>query len=204
MKYTIELSVRGKGLQLLSLDEDEKNELLEEDLDDVYLDWIERKDYDFDIESQYLMPQCDRFRLTIKDEDGNVVYETESVTDLKDRTYDEDDNEISGWEFDGVEDGAYLVRIQTIKGCYYTGEFELEESFDKDKLYIIRDTEINDELMGDDVFPIDRLYYQRGESADIDSDAIDLDFDSDMGEQYYDTYLMEVEDGDCWTDLQND
>lgn len=203
MKYTIELSVRGKGLQLLSLDEDEKNELLEEDLDEVYSDWIEKKDYDFDIESQYLMPQCDRFRLTIKDEDGNVVYETESVMDLKDRTAD-DDVEISGWEFEGVEDGIYLVRIQTIKGCYYTGEFELEEPFDENKLYIIRDTEINDELMGDDVFPIDRLYYQRGEEADIDTDAIDLDFDSDMGEQYFDTYLMEVEDGDCWTDLQND
>ena len=203
MKYTIELNARAKGVQLLALDEDEKDELLEEEsLDDIYMDWVDRKDYDFYLEGQYLMPDVDRFSLIIKDEEGNIVFECNDVKEIPDPTFDDDGVEIKGWDWEGVEDGLYLTRIQTIKGCYYTGGFELDEPFDKDKLYIIRDLQINDELMGDDVFPIDTIYYRRGKNIDLEGDKIGLEDNSDWTEeQYFDTYLMEVEDGDCWTDL---
>lgn len=204
MKYIIELSVRSKGVQLLSLNEDEKEQLLDEDLNEVYLDWIAEKDYDFALEAQYLMYDCDRFRLTIKDENNKVVYETDNPRNLNDRSVDEDGEPINGWEFLGVEDGIYLTRLQTIKDSFVSGTFELDEPFDKDRLYIIKDTEIDDELMGDDVFPLDTIYYQRGESMNVEEDVINLDFDDDMGEQYYDTYLMRVKKKNLWQNLQED
>lgn len=201
MKYFIELSVRGRGLQLFPLTEDDKNELMNENLDEIYLDWVDKRDYAFEMDNQYLMRSCDRFYLSIKDENCNIVYEIDNPNNLVDKTCDENGKYIKGWHFDGVDDGIYLTRIQTIKGCYYTGEFELNEPFDKDKLYIVRDTQINDELLGDDVFPIDTIYYQQGESINLDNDRIDLDFDSDMGEQYFHTHILKVEERDYWTEI---
>lgn len=204
-KYTIEIDVRAKGVRLLSLNEDEKEELLGEDLEDVYEDWAEEKDYEFYLAKLYLMPECDRFKLCIKDEDGNIVYENTKPASLNTYTYDEDDEpQVRGWEFEGVEDGFYLTRILTLKGCYLVGEFELEESFDESKLYILDDTQINDELMGNYVYPLDRLYYQRGEGYDEERDRIELEIENDGEEQYYDTYLMEVSDGDYWHNLQEE
>ena len=205
-KYTRELGVRAKGVQLLELAEEEKNELLEEDLDEVYLDWIEEKEYDFALEGQYLTSEVDRFGLTIKDEKGEIVFESDDIKSLleRDKTYDEDEGEIQvkGWEFQGVKDGNYLTRIQIVKGCWYTGEFELNEPFNKEKLYIVRDNKINDELLGDNVFPVDTLYYQRGEGYDINRDKILLDFESDYGEQYFNTYLYKLTERDWWHNLQ--
>jgi hypothetical protein len=205
MKYKIELSVRGRGVQLLALDKDEKNELIEESLDDVYLEWIDKKNDDFYLERQFLMRECDRFSLTIKDEDDNIVYESEDVNEVTDldRTVDDEGDYIESYEFKGVKDGIYLTRIQTIKGCYYDGEFELDEPFDKDRLYLIRDKEISDELMGDDVFPLDTIYYQRGESIKLDADIIYLEHREDQGEQYYETFLLRVEEGDWWHNLKS-
>lgn len=204
-KYTIEIAVRGKGVQLLELDEDEKDQLLDESLDDVYMDWIEEKDYEFYMEKIFLMPECDRFRLTIKDEDGNIVFETTDPKTLNDYTMDEDDNpQVEGWKFVGVVDGIYLTRIQTLKGCYFTGEFELEDTFDVNKLYVLQSDEINDELMGNYVYSLDAIYYQRGEGFDTERDQIELEDESFAEEQYYDTYLMEVSDGDYWHNLQEE
>lgn len=201
MKYSIELSVRAKGVQLSALNEEEKEELLEENLEDIYLDFIEGKDYEFYLAKQLLMKDCDRFLLIIKDEEGNVVYQEGNPKKLIDLTCDDDGEPIPEFKFNGVEDGTYLTRIQTIKGCNYSGEFELDEPFDADKLYIIRDTEIDDELMGDDVYPLDKIYYQRGESINLQNDMIELDIEEDMGEQYYKTYVMEVESRHFWTEI---
>ena len=200
----MELGVRAKGVQLLEVTEEEKQELLGEDLDEVYLDWMERKEYEFALEGQYLMSTVDRFSLTIRDENDNIVYETENFEDLVDKTYDDEEEEIlvKGWKFQGIKDGNYLTRIQIIKGCWYTGEFELNEPFNKEKLYIVRDNKINDELLGDNVFPVDTLYYQRGEGYDINRDKILLDFESDYGEQYFNTYLYKLTERDWWHNLQ--
>ena len=37
MKYTISLGVRAKGFQLLELTEEEKDSLLEEELDEIFM-----------------------------------------------------------------------------------------------------------------------------------------------------------------------
>ncbi|MCM8872302.1 MAG: hypothetical protein NDJ65_03375 [Paludibacteraceae bacterium] len=204
MKYTIELAVRGTGVQLLALDEEEKDQLLEEDLDDVYMDWYEEKGGDLYLEGQYLMRDSDRFCLTITDENGNEVFETEDPRTLHDYTYnDAGEPQVEGWKFVGVGDGLYLTRIQTLKGCYYTGEFELDEPFDEKKFYILQSDTINDELLGDDVYDPYFVYYQRGEGYDIKRDKIELEDDDWVDEQYWSTHLMEVSHRDCWTDLSD-
>ena len=204
MKYFIEFGVRALGVQLIELTEEEKNVLLEEEnLNDVYYDWVEKCDYNFELEGYYLTPTSDRYTLIIRDENNNIVYESEDVEELEDKTYyDNGEKQVKGWNFKGVKDGYYLTRFQTIKGCYYTGEFELETSFDKNKLYVIQDEFINDELTGDYTFPMCTIYYQNGDGYDMLRDKIDLDFESDYGEQYWETRLLKVEQYDYWIDLR--
>ena len=178
MKYTVELAARAQGVQLLEVTEEEKNELLEEDLNEVYTDLVQDKEYEFALEGKYLTPEADRFCLTIKDENDDVVFESEDIDELLDRnkTYDDDgDVQVKGWEFTGVDDGVYLARVQTIRDCFYVGEFELTEPFDEEKLYMVQDITINDELLGDTVLPMGVLYYQRGEGYDVNRDEIQLD-----------------------------
>lgn len=205
MKYKVEICVRGMGVQLLPLTEEEKDQLLGVDLDEVYEDWVEEKECDFYLEGVYLGYGCDRFGLTITDENGNVVFKTSDLYDLRDLTYiNEDGDSIKGWEFKGVDEGIYLTRTQTLKGVCHSGEFELDEPFDKDKLYIIQDTVINDELLGDDIFQSDVIYYQRGVEPSLEDDVICVDEGDDGDEQYHETYLMDVTEGDWWHDLNKD
>ena len=205
MKYTVELAARAQGVQLLEVTEEEKNELLEEDLNEVYTDLVQDKEYEFALEGKYLTPEADRFCLTIKDENDDIVFESEDIDELLDRnkTYDDDgDVQVKGWEFTGVDDGIYLARVQTIRDCFYVGEFELTEPFDEEKLYMVQDITINDELLGDTVLPMGVLYYQRGEGYDVNRDEIQLDDEGCDEEQYYETHLYELTEGDWWNDLQ--
>ena len=122
MKYNIEIEVRAHGVQLIKLTEEEKEQLLKEnDLDNVYGDWVNKCEYNFELEGRYLTPDVDRYYLTITDEDGENVFESEDVEDIEDKTYNEEGEEIQveGWTFEGVEDGFYLARLQTIRGCFF-------------------------------------------------------------------------------------
>lgn len=206
MKYTINLGVRARGFQLLELTEEEKDELLDEDLDDIFMDWSEQKDYNYAYEKQCLDNDSDRYSLEVKDQNGNTVYYSEDVKDIlqNNKTYDEEYDPIKGFEFVGVKDGIYLTRISSIKGCWFTGEFEIEGKFDKSRLYIVQDENIDDELTGDYPFPCMNIFYQQGDEPDMEKDDLNWIYDSDMGEQYWDTYLFRVENQDEWENLQED
>lgn len=203
MKYFIELGFRGNGVQLIDLTEEEKNQLLlEENLDDIYYEWVDNCGYNFELENIYLTPCVDRYSLTIRDEKDNVVYESDNFNDLIDTTYDENGElHIKDWIFKGVKDGFYLTRIQTIKGCSYIGKFELNEPFDKNKLYVVQDQIIDDELLGDSVYPV-IIYYQRGEGYDMKRDIINLDLEGDCGEQYWETHLFKLTNMYEWENLK--
>lgn len=208
MKYKIDLGVRGVGLQLLQLSKEDKDQLLNEELDEVYASYVSKYDFEFTIENLYLASYADRYELTITDENDDVVYESQDFGELivhsDNITKDEEDEyKIKGWSFEGVSEDNYLVQIQTLKGIRYVGEFDLDEPFDESKLYVVPDSNIDDELMGDTVYPID-LYYQRGEGADIERDIIDLDLECDGDIQDYNTYLMSARDGNGWTDLKSE
>ena len=192
MKYFIELSARAVGLQLLKLSEEEKNEFLDgRDTEEVF---EERYD-DLALERQFLSPEVDRFALTIRDENDNIVYETENVKDLEFKTYDDNgDVQVKGWNFEGIADGFYLTKVQTIKGYQCEGEFELEGTFEKDKLYIVHDQNLYDEIIGEELSPIHYIYYQKGEGYEISRDQIYLEDLSDWEEQYVQTALFEIKD----------
>ena len=203
MKYKIELGFRGTGVKGLKLTEEEKDELLEvDDLEEVYEDWVEKKGYEFDFEYTFLTKNTDRYQLTIKDENDNIVYQSDNVKDLlkNDKTWKIEDFD---FEMQGEEDGYYLLDIPTIKGCWYFGDLEIDGDFDPEKLYVIQDDRISDELTGDAMYPI-VLYYQKGEKPNLDNDKIQMEFESDLGEQYWDIYLMELEYGDEWHNLLDD
>ena len=192
MKYFIELSARAVGLQLLKLSEEEKNEFLDgRDTEEVF---EERYD-DLALERQFLSPEVDRFALTIRDENDNIVYETENVKDLEFKTYDDNgDVQVKGWNFEGIADGFYLTKVQTIKGYQCEGEFELEGTFEKDKLYIVHDQNLYDEIIGEELSPIHYIYYQKGEGYEISRDQIYLEDLSDWEEQYVQIALFEIKD----------
>jgi len=202
MKYNIELSFRGTGVIGIKLTEEEKDELLNQDLEEVYMDWCEKKGFEYDFEYTFLTENTDRYLLTIKDEADNVVYESEDVKDLlkNDKTWEIEDFD---YEMQGEEDGYYLLDIPTIKGCFYTGELDIDGEFDPSKLYVVQSDRINDELTGDTMYPI-TLYYQKEETPNLDNDMVYMEFESDLGEQYWDIYLMKLEYGDEWQNLKRE
>jgi hypothetical protein len=205
-KYSIGLGVRSVGVQMIRLTEDEKNELMKEEcLDDIIFDWVDKCNYEFEVEGYYLTPEVDRYSLIVTDEDDDeVVYESEDVTDLNDKTFDEESGEsqVKGWKFEGVREGFYLTKISTIKGSSCMGELEIEEPFDENKLYVVQDTKLDDQLVGDCIYPIWDLYYQKGEGYDMERDSIGMDYQDDCGEQYWNTYLIEVKKSNFWVKLR--
>ena len=192
-KYTIEISLWAKGVQLLDVTEDEKDELSEADLNDVFYDWASKYDYDFYYERQFICPDTDYFELVVKDEEDNVVYETQCVYDLSDKT-DEDKSR----EFKGVKDGYYLARVQHLKGMFFCGELELNEPFDADKLYLVQDSKLDREFVGDPLYPLGYIYYQQGEGYDSSRDEVWLDNEGDMRETDCRTTLFEAANGNEW------
>ena len=196
MKYYIELSVRAVGLELISLTEEEVTNLLKSDsLDSEYDDM--RDEYDLYYSDQFLMNGVDRFFFTVKDENGNEVYSTNNVNDLIDNELPEEQRS----PFKGIKSGTYFVRFQTLKGCFYEGEIELDEPFDPKRLYVVQSSEINDELMDDDVYPMSNVYYRKKQTMIPKNDTLHMEFNSYADEQYYDTYIYSVKDKDYWVRL---
>ncbi len=199
MKYKINLSFRGRGVQIAKLSEEEKDEILEkieetEDIDEVYEEWTWENTPEYDYEETALDKNVDRFSLEVVDENGNTVYQSEDVNDLI-------KNKENGDSFIGLPDGFYFGQIQTVKGCCYNADLELDGEFDVNKFYAIRDVYVNEELVGNEIFPIGNICYKRSEEINPEADGVDWEFDSDMGPQYWDTFLMELEDKDGWEDL---
>ena len=167
---------------------------------------VDEKDYNFTLEEVFITKDTDRFELIVKEaESGEIVYDMDDVDNIigKDMTdiFNEDDGaELSGWKFEGIPDGTYLVDVQTLKGNYLTAELDIDGEFDPDKLYIVKSTELDDELTGEDMYAV-TLYYKREETPNLERDYINLDCIDYGEEQYWDIYLMNVEYGDEWENL---
>ena len=204
MTYTIQLDVRDLHLRVWELNEEllkkarEYNSLEELDRELMY-DGVVAPLY----EDSFITRVCDRFSLVVEDEDWETVYELEDLDEYlsKDKTFNEEGETIKGFEFEGLKgkNCDCLVSLVTEKGAGGTADLELDEPFDPDKLYIIRSTKIDDELVGDDVYPIFGLYYQRGEGYDFERDGIDFDPDG-LFEEQYQNYIgvMRLEEGRYW------
>ena len=209
MTYTIQLDVRDLHLRVWELNEEllkkahEYNSLEELDRELMY-DGVVSPLY----EDSFITRVCDRFSLVVEDDDWETVYELEDLDEYlsKDKTFNEEGETIKGFEFKGLKGKSCdcLVSLITEKGAGGTADLELEEPFDPDKLYIIRSSQIDDELIGDDVYPIFGLYYQRGEGYDLERDMLDFDADGLFEEQYQNYIgIMKLEEGRYWSEKEN-
>lgn len=203
MNYKIRLDVRGLHLRVWELNEELLEKVNEydslEEMDSELMYEGEEPLY----EDSLITRDCDRFSFEVEDEDGEVVYEIEDLDEYldKDKTYDEEGEYIKGYRFEGLGDKNCdcLVSLVTEKGAGGTADLELDEPFDPDKLYLIRSTKIDDELVGEDVYPLFGVYYQRGEGYDFERDRIDFDPDG-LFEEQYQNYIgvMRLEEGRYW------
>ena len=207
MKYTIKISSHSTlAIQLLRLEIDDFDDIIKApDLNSVYYDWVERKNDDFALNRPFLTHDTEDFYICVRDENKNRVFESDDVDWLldKDLTYNkETGNSIEGFEFIGIKDGVYLLRYQEIKGCCHLYELELDEEFDPGKLYVIKDKNLNQKCFGIDYYPLDDLYYQKGETPNLKKDRLKSDYLFDSGEFYYDTFVCGIQDRDKWEKLK--
>lgn len=205
MNYTIQLDVRDLHLRVWELNEELLEKVNEYDSLEELDSHLMFEGEDPLYEDSFITNGCDRFSLEVEDEDGEVVYEIDDLDEYlgKDKTFDEEGESIKGYEFEGLKgkNCDCLVSLITEKGAGGSAELELEEPFDPDKLYLIRSTKIDDELVGDDVYPIFGVYYQRGEGYDLERDIIDFDPDGLFEEQYQNYIgIMKLEEGRYWSE----
>jgi len=203
MNYKIQLDVRDLHLRVWELNEELLKKANEydslEEMDSELMYEGEEPLY----EDSLITRDCDRFSFVVEDKDGEVVYEIDDLDEYldKDKTYDDEGEYIQGCRFEGLGDKSCdcLVSIVTEKGAGGSAELELDEPFDLDKLYLIRSTKIDDELVGEDVYSLFGVYYQRGEGYDLERDIIDFDPDGLFDEQYQNYIgVMRLEEGRYW------
>lgn len=210
MNYKIQLDVRDLHLRVWELNE----ELLEKVNE---YDSLEELDYELIgegeeplYETSFITRDCDRLSFVVEDEEGEVVCEIDDLDEYldKDKTFNEEGEYVEGFEFEGLgnKNCDCLVSITTEKGAGGEAELELEEPFEPNKLYLIRSTKIDDELVGEDVYPIFSVYYQRGEGYDLKRDVINFDPENGLFEEQYQNYIgvMRLEEGRYWDEKEDE
>ena len=186
MIYKIEVYVNiWSCIDLYKLTE-EGFETLKENLKDDYIEDIEdfdlinycnnigvinSDDWDYSI-LDFFPNDCD-FELCVKDENDEIVFKTEDVLEFKDRTFDLEEQlkETTA----KMPNNFYLYYERKEKGAIVLqGELNLDEEFDKEKLYLIRnmaDPYVTEVRCYD---PSNFIYYQRGTHHELDVDKIEL------------------------------
>lgn len=201
MKYKITYMGYPLWVRMIQLDEIQKEFFLNNEyLDDLWEE-CESEVGDYNIERELITCQ-DRIQISVEDENGNTVFDTESIDDIKQFPYyDDDDNLVSpeGYVFKGVADGLYIVNQDTMKGSFWECDLELIDNFDPSRLYMVQDDVLNDEFCPDNCFPMGVLYYQKGDSIDLDNDRLDMNFMSDNGSYGYSVNISSVKEKDWWT-----
>lgn len=198
--YTIELTIRNaEEVHLYSVADEVKDEV-KEAVDDIGgvekidLQFIEDNELDYEISTIVMNCDClddsDTFKLEVKDEDGNIVYETTAPQSIIRYPYDDEETgeeiEAPNFEFRGVEPGTYIVENIALKWCTLTGEIETDE-FDPSKLAFFPSEIFDGYICEDDVF-LQELRYDSQKLGMYDeySDCFGSDFN-----------LLEAEELSC-------
>ena len=135
-------------------------------------DLIDFRDLDYSILNFYAN-DCD-FEFCVKDENDEIVFKTEDVREFKDRTFDLEDQLKE--KTAKIPDSFYLYHEKREKGSIVLqGELNLDEKFDKEKLYLIRN--MADPYAPKEAFfdPNNFIYYQRGTHHVLNFDKIELE-----------------------------
>ena len=80
----------------------------------MYGDWVNKCEYNFELEGRYFTPDVDRYYLTITDEDGENVFGSEGV---EDKTYNDEgeDIQVEGWTFEGLRMDSTLQDFKLLE-----------------------------------------------------------------------------------------
>ena len=178
MNYTISLICRAHVFRYYRIDskllERIKSSLKEDkSLDAIWNEYFTEKEWVSDDEIYWT---GDRFGLSVEDEEGNTVFETE------------DENAISLLRRPRVpllEKGYYFYRVSTEKGAGWTYYLETDE-FDRKKLKFQPCTYKNEPFT-----PLTRLI----SNLSYDGNLFDvIDEDGFFEEQYWDTYVAKCDE----------
>lgn len=135
MKFKINLSGKGGECYLFKIDEEQANYLSDNDLESDSMDISEVLGIDDIAESNLIITgpyaEHDSIYLTIDDENGNQIFNSEKQKNLLDTVF-----ENSNWVGTDYDDTNYLAIEDYIKGNFYTAEIEADE-FDIGKLSLV-------------------------------------------------------------------
>jgi hypothetical protein len=149
--YTIEIFSRGMEIGIGKIskeqyefwserDDEELSDALNENLEytDVYPESVRftSQYYEYNDVACNCGADIENSNLTIKDEDGNEIYDGELQSFFNEETGNEENifEENGIWEND-LDPGYYVYWIQGGKGCYFEGEIECN-TFDPKKLVV--------------------------------------------------------------------
>ncbi len=207
MKYKVEFQGFPLWVRMYRLDEDIQEELSIDIDNDPFEEMWEKFDenHDPDIE-RYLAVADDEILISVKDENDNVVFKAESIYDIKllPNFDDVDEEDIDGYDFEGVEDGTYLVRQEKEEWSFWEADLELDTDFDPSRLYLIRDKRLNDEFCGECCVPMGVIYYQKADNIDLKNDNLDLEFLENNGSKDYWYNISSVEEQEFWDLIRED
>lgn len=206
-KFTIEYGCRPMNIKLFSLTDEQVEKSKEYDtIEDFYASLYEDEDNfpEQEYDGVHIIDSVSHFIFTVKDEEDNIVYETEDVKDYfaLQKTIDEDGecNKDIDWEFEGIISDNYLVVVSILRGFFGSAKIDCDE-FDINKLYILHSKYINDELTGSDTFDFFELYYQQGEGYNQERDILYVRDDNNYDECYSEYQILSLKDKDQWIEL---
>lgn len=210
-KFYFEMKFKGAvEVRVCEMDEDTYNDF--ENDDEWEENWMEWDGSFPDVCSAIVMYndalyENKNFSLVVKDEEGNVVYETEDASSIPMYCYfpssdsiikyyddeegeDGDDKEydLPNFEFKDVPDGFYMIENVDLKWTYFEGEFEADE-FAPSKFAFYPSEYFDDIICEDDVF-ISNIRY----------DGKPIEFEEDGSAPYGSNFKLLTKDEDGWSD----
>ena len=207
MKYKVEFQGYPLWVRMFLLDDDIQEELSIDIDNDPFEEMWEKLDgnYEYNVERELAVADDD-ILITVKDENDNVVFKAESIYDIKllPNFDDVDEEDIDGYDFEGVEDGTYLVRQEKEEWSFWEADLELDTDFDPSRLYLIRDKRLNDEFCGECCVPMGVIYYQKADNIDLKNDNLDLEFLENNGSKDYWYNISSVEEQEFWDLIRED
>lgn len=189
-------------VRMIRLDEIQSKIFMDNELLDDLWEECDCEIDEYDVERELLTCQ-DRIQITVENENGETVFETESLDDIKRYPYYDEDEDVDvipgGYAFNGVEEGMYIICQDTMKGSFWEADIEIDDAFDPSRLYVVQDDVLNNEFCPDDCFPMGVLYYRKGDNIDIENDRLEMSFVSDNGDYGYSVSISSVKKKDWWT-----
>lgn len=171
--YKITLGCRAISFRYNEIDDDLKSKLKSaDDIDVLWMDYLEETSWYCEETQKHWV--SDRFVLTVEDEDGDTIYESDDPDEIVIPVADDLIGDLI------PDDGTYFARTSTWKDAGWTWTLNTPNEF-------------NPELLAIPSY-IEDIYYD-----DDDAELMLDDMDGTFEEQYWETEILKVSDGEITT-----